>query len=103
LALMNVEAGLDTPRLKYIFDTKVEPALTPQDRLIDYLAAEGRIRPVSLRSLHFLVAHGAAAPFTLWPLARLFNPMDPSDPAEVTKHADLIADIITEGLRTQHD
>jgi AcrR family transcriptional regulator len=101
LALMNIEAGLDTPRLEYIFKTYVEPALAPLGRLIDYLAAEGRIRPVSLRSLHFLVAHGAVAPFTLVPLARLFDHADPGDPDEVAKHADLVADVITEGLRVR--
>jgi TetR/AcrR family transcriptional regulator len=47
-----------------------------------------------LRAFHFLLAHGGAAPFTLAPLARHFDPTDPLDPAAATEHADLIADLI---------
>src|SRR5205085_8006661 len=101
LALMNIEAGLETPRLDYIYDNYLKPALEPLGRLIEYLAAEGRIRPVGLRTLHFLVAHGAAAPFSLVPLARRFDGIDPLDPAEVEAHAKLAAKVITAGLRLE--
>jgi TetR/AcrR family transcriptional regulator len=99
LALMNVEAGLDTERLDYLYDTYVERALAPLKRLLEYLAAEGRIRPVSVRTLNFLVAHGGAAPFTLHPFARRFGGPDPLDSDEIERHAALTADILTEGLR----
>ncbi|MCW2796981.1 TetR/AcrR family transcriptional regulator [Nocardioides sp.] len=98
LALMNAEAGLDTDRLRYIYDTYVEPALAPLAPLLEYLAAEGVIRPVPLRTLNFLIAHGAGAPFTLTPFARLFGGPDPLDPTEVERHSALTADIITSGL-----
>jgi TetR/AcrR family transcriptional regulator len=99
LAVMNIEAGLDTERLDYIYSTYVEPALAPLKRLVEYLAAEGRIRPVSVRTLNFLVAHGGAAPFTLRPFARRFGGPDPLDTDEIERHAALTADILTEGLR----
>jgi TetR/AcrR family transcriptional regulator len=98
LALMNIEAGLDTDRLRYIYETYVEPALAPLSKFLEHLAAEGVIRPVTIRTLNFLVAHGAAAPFTLGPFARLFGGPDPLDPDEVELHAGLAADIITSGL-----
>jgi hypothetical protein len=41
------------------------------------------------------------APFTLVPLARLFDPTDPVDPDEVAAHADIVSNIITEGLRVR--
>jgi TetR/AcrR family transcriptional regulator len=99
LGLMNIEARVDSERLDYIYDNYVAPALAPLGRLLDHLTENGRIRPISLRALFFLIAHGAAAPFTLAPLARRFDSADPLDPHEVAEHAALTADVITSGLR----
>jgi AcrR family transcriptional regulator len=99
LGLMNIEARQDTERLAYIYTTYIEPALTPIGRLLDHLAAEGQTRPISLRTFNFLVAHGAAAPFTLAPLAQLFDPADPLDPKAVAAYADEAADLIINALR----
>jgi hypothetical protein len=47
----------------------------------------------------FLLAHGAPAPFTLTSLARRFDDTDPLDPTQIDRHAAMIADILTSGLR----
>jgi AcrR family transcriptional regulator len=99
LGLMNIEARVDSERLDYIYANYVAPALAPLGRLLDHLQQEGRIRPISLRSLFFLIAHGAAAPFTLSALARHFDNTDPLDPQQVAEQAALTADVITSGLR----
>jgi AcrR family transcriptional regulator len=99
LGLMNIEARAESERLDYIYDNYVAPALAPLGLLLDYLRENGRIRPISLRALFFLVAHGAAAPFTLAPLARHFDDADPLDPSQVAEQAALTADVITGGLR----
>jgi AcrR family transcriptional regulator len=99
LGLMNIEARQDTERLSYVYDNYIEPATTTIGRLLEHLAVEGRIRPISLRRFHFLIAHGAAAPFSLLPLGRLFDPVDPLDPHEITAHSDFIVDLVTSGLR----
>jgi hypothetical protein len=70
---MNIEGRVDGERLDYIYDNYIAPALAPLGRLLDHLRKEGRIRPITLRALFFLIAHGAAAPFTLAPLARHFD------------------------------
>jgi hypothetical protein len=80
------------------YDTYIQPALAPIERLLDHLADCGRTRPISLRAFHFLIAHGGAAPFTLVPLARHFDPADPRDPGTVAEHAELVADLIVRGL-----
>jgi AcrR family transcriptional regulator len=98
LGLMNIEGRVDSDRLDYIYDNYIAPALAPLGRLLEHLAAEGRIRPISLRAAHFLVAHGAAAPFTLTPLARRFDSADPLDHTQIAEHAALTADLITNGL-----
>ena len=99
LGLMNIEARVDSERLDYIYDNYVAPALAPLRQLLDHLRKEGRVRPISIRALFFLIAHGAAAPFTLAPLARHFDDTDPLDPDQVAEQAALTADVITNGLR----
>jgi AcrR family transcriptional regulator len=99
LGLMNIEARVESERLDYIYDNYVAPALAPLARLLDHLHEDGRIRPISLRVLFFLIAHGAAAPFTLVPLARRFDKADPLDPKQVDEQAELTADVITRGLK----
>lgn len=99
LGLMNIEARQDTDRLAYIYTTYIEPTLAPIGRLLDHCANHGRTRPISLRAFHFLLAHGGAAPFTLAPLARHFDPTDPLEPAAAQHHADLVADLIVHALK----
>ena len=100
---MNSEGRQDTERLTYIYTTYIEPALAPIGRLLDHLAAEGQTRPISLRTFNFLVAHGAAAPFTLAPFAQLFDPEDPLDPKAAAAYADEAADLIINALRPDDD
>jgi AcrR family transcriptional regulator len=99
--LMNIEGRQDTERLAYIYNTHIGPSIEPVARLLDFLAAEGRTRPVPLRTFFFLLAHGAAAPFTLAALARHFDPLDPLDPAAAEAHADLAADLIIRALESR--
>jgi AcrR family transcriptional regulator len=99
LGMMNIEGRIASERLDYIYDNYIAPALAPLGWLLEHLRKEGRIRPISLQALFFLVAHGAAAPFTLAPLARHFDNADPRRPKQVTEQAALTADLITSGLR----
>jgi AcrR family transcriptional regulator len=99
LGIMNSEGRVDSERLDYIYDNYVGPALAPFGLLLDHLRENGRVRPISLRALWFLIGHGAAAPFTLAPLARHFDKTDPFDPERVAAQAALTADVITNGLR----
>jgi AcrR family transcriptional regulator len=103
LGLMDIEGRLDTDRLTYIYDEYIAPSLAGVDRLLDHLIATGRIRPITLRSLHFLIAHGAAAPFTLVPLAEHFDHSSPLSTRDVEHHAKLISEIVVTGLRIPED
>ena len=97
LQLMNQEGGLDTPRLAYIVDTYIAPALAPTARLLRELEHDGVIEPISLPAYHFLVAHGATGPFTHTALARRLDPE--SHPLDPDEHAERTATLIVDGLR----
>lgn len=98
LGLMNSEGREETERLAYVYDRYIEPPTAPISRLLRHLAAEGRIRPLSPRTFHFLLAHGAGAPFTLTALARRLDPSDPLDPAQVAAEVEQVTDILVSGL-----
>ncbi|MBV6762309.1 TetR/AcrR family transcriptional regulator [Rhodococcus opacus] len=99
VALMNIEGRQDTDRLAYIYDNYIDPGLEGIARLLDHLAEAGVIRPVPLRTFHFLIAHGATAPYSLVSLATKFDPASPCDPAAVEAHARLVSTIVVDGLR----
>jgi AcrR family transcriptional regulator len=98
LGLMNIEGRIESERLDYIYDNYVAPALGPLGRLLEFLTSQRRVRPIGLRALFFLIAHGAAAPFTLVPLARRLDDVPPLDPPELEQLAATIADTLTKGL-----
>ena len=99
LALMSIEGRQNTERLRYIYDTYIEPSQRPLARLMNHLADEGKIRAIPYRTFFFLFVHGGASSFTLAPLATLFEPSDPADPTSAEQQADLVATIIVNGLR----
>ena len=80
---------------------RLNPSLEPVARILDYLVAEGRTTPIPLRTFHFLLAHGAAAPFTLAALARHFDTSGPLEPAAAKEYADLAADLIIRALKKE--
>ena len=95
--LMNQEGLHSTSRLDYIMTSFTLPALTTVWQGLNRLADAGVVRRVPARTLLFLIAHGAAAPFTLGPLSDRFDPVDgPLDPVD---HIELATDIIVSGLR----
>lgn len=99
LALMSIEGRQNTERLRYIYDTYIEPSQRPLARLMTHLAEEGKIRAIPYRTFFFLFVHGGASSFTLDSLATLFDPSHPSEPRSAEQQADLVATIIIEGLR----
>jgi TetR/AcrR family transcriptional regulator len=92
--LMNVEASVGGPRLDYLFERFITPCLLPAAALATKLQAEGRMRPVPLGTLFFLIAHGATAPAAHRPLAALLGIADPTDPATVRLHARTVAELL---------
>jgi AcrR family transcriptional regulator len=92
--LMNIEASLGGPRLDYLFERYVAPCLAPAAALGTELQAQGRIRPVPIGTMFFLIAHGATAQAAHRPMAALLGITDPTDPKTVRIHARTVAELL---------
>lgn len=97
--LMSIEGARDSERLDYIYEHYIAPPLEPFDRLLRHLIAEGRARPVPMRTVFLLLGHGATALFGLVPLARRLDRPDPTSAKTVKEHIDAVTRIIIDGLR----
>jgi hypothetical protein len=95
--LMNNEGLEDSWHLDHIYKKYVQPSLAPIRKLMDDLAKKGVIKPTAVRTPFFLVAHGAAAIYTLHALSAKFNSAD--DPFDVDALADDAAWLIVNGMR----
>ena len=94
--LMNIEASVGGPRLDYLFERFITPCLLPAAALATRLQTEGKMRPVPVGTMFFLITHGATAPAAHRPLAALLGIADPTDPATVRIHARTVARLLIE-------
>lgn len=92
--LMNTLGIAPSDRLDYVFAHHIGPMIEPLRA-----ASEVTVTEVSARELFFLIAHGAAAAFTLQGLSAHFDNTDgPLDPA---RHADHLANLLARAVTIQ--
>jgi TetR/AcrR family transcriptional regulator len=101
LRLVAVEGATASPRLTYLYEAHVHPLYARLTGPLKPLVDNGILSEADVRSLHFLVAHGGTAPFSLVPFARMLNPLDPLDPDAIHRHAEFVADMVVAGLRAR--
>lgn len=70
LQIINQEASQPGPRLDYLFATYIKPVRDFGDAWLTQLANQGRIKPVSVTLIYFLMTHGAGGLFALPALTR---------------------------------
>lgn len=95
--LMNNEGLEDSWHLDHIYKKYVQPSLAPVRRLMDELTKKKVIKSTAVRTPFFLVAHGAAAVFTLHALSAKFNSTDGA--FDIDTLADEAAWMIVNGMR----
>jgi AcrR family transcriptional regulator len=84
--LMNTLGITGSERLDYVFDRYITPTIEPLRRAV-LIARPSDVASISGRELFFLIAHGAAAPFTLKGLSDRFDATDgPLDPEVYAEH-----------------
>jgi len=65
LQIINQEASQPGPRLDYLFKNYIKPVRDFGDAWLQRLTNEGRIVPISVTLLYFLMTHGAGGLFAL--------------------------------------
>jgi len=99
--LVSMESALEGPRLAYLYDRHIEPILVRLAEPLKPLIVQKVLTRNDLRSIHFLIAHGATAPFSALPLARRMAPGDPLSAQAVRRHARFVADMIVAGVQAR--
>lgn len=85
-----------SPVLSHIFEDFIEPAMRPTRVLIRRLADEGRLRPLSDRSVLMLLS-GAIGAFSLRALSHTFDGID--GPIDEERYCDEMVRVIIDGMR----
>lgn len=99
LQIINQEASQPGPRLEYLFETYIKPVRDFGEAWLTHLADEGRIKPISVTLLYFLMTHGAGGLFALPALTkRLDKGIRKKAKVSVHEQAERAVDIIFDGL-----
>ena len=96
--ILSHEGAIDSPRIRFIFEriiNALRPLLEPR---LNRLIRDGRIRPVSYATVHFLVVYGSGAPFANTVESALLGAPELRAPADLRQHAEAMADILVSGL-----
>ncbi|MEU8632571.1 TetR/AcrR family transcriptional regulator [Amycolatopsis sp. NPDC048633] len=95
--VMNNEARQPSERLEYLLDHFVRPMLETFLPAYREMTGRGQLEGVPLHTLYFLITTGGAAPFTNEGMTRRLFGDAPFRKAEIERHADAIADLLTSG------
>jgi TetR/AcrR family transcriptional regulator len=99
LQIINQEASRPGPRLDYLFKTYIQPVRDFGDAWLTRLAKEGRIAPISVTLLYFMMAHGAGGVFALPALtSRLTSGVKGHNPRTVSAQVENAVDVLFNGL-----
>jgi AcrR family transcriptional regulator len=97
LQIINQEASQPGPRLDYLFKTYIKPVRDFGESWLIRLAQEGRIKPVSVTLLYFLMTHGAGGLFALPALTRRLG-RDGKNKVSIREQAESAVSIFFDGL-----
>lgn len=99
LQIINQEATQPGPRLDYLFAKYIKPIRDFGDAWLVRLAQEGRMAPVSITLLYFLITHGAGGMFALPALtSRLGGDTEELTSAGIREQAQSAVNILFDGL-----
>lgn len=99
LRLVSIEGVAESDRLDYLFTTYINPILTAVTAPLRELIGTESLTPATIRTLYFLIAHGATAPFAAVALGRRIGPGDPLTTSAVNEQADIVADFLLAALQ----
>jgi len=99
LQIINQEASQPGPRLDYLFATYIKPIRDFGDAWLSRLADEGRIKPVSVTLMYFLMTHGAGGIFALPALTKRLGKSDKkTSKLSLEEQAENVVSLFFDGL-----
>jgi AcrR family transcriptional regulator len=99
LQIINQEASQPGPRLDYLFNTYIKPVRDFGEKWLNFLVDAGRLEPISVSLLYFLMTHGAGGLFALPALTtRLGKGVKSKAKASIREQAEQAVSVIFDGL-----
>jgi AcrR family transcriptional regulator len=100
-SLATLEGAASSDRLDYLYDNYINPVLSRFMPIFEELQRAGRMKPIPVEVLYFLVTSGGSAPFGQAGMAaRMAIKLDPGDPAQVRVYAEHVAEVLINGITT---
>ena len=94
MRLMNDESRRDGPRMRWLAEHHVKPAVAALGAVAQRAQAHGLIPAVPPASLHYIVLGAAGLFFSQAPEVRYLMGVDPADPAVAEAHADALVRVL---------
>ena len=96
------EGTATSERLDYLYDNYVNPVRSRFQPIFEQLQRAGKMRPVPLEVLYFLITSGGTAPFgQVGFAARMGIPLDREQPDQVRAYAKQVAEVLISGISTR--
>ena len=98
LRIVDAESSQPSDRLDYLCGTYILPMAARFRPVYDQLLAGGRIRPIPLETIYYMITSGGAALYANDAMTtQLFGQL-PRTKSDVERHADAAADLLVAGL-----
>ena len=95
------EGSATSDRLDYLYDNYVNPVRSRFRPILEELQRAGKMRPLPLEVLYFLITSGGTAPFgQVGFAARMGIPLDRQNPEQVRAYAEQVAEVLINGIST---
>ncbi|WP_280236116.1 TetR/AcrR family transcriptional regulator [Nocardia cyriacigeorgica] len=103
LRIVDIEAGRESDRLRYLIDTFIEPVQARMMPLFAHFATDAHAPRLPVHTAYFLITSGGGAPFTSRALTRTLFGDSALTSTAIQQHAEAIADVLTAGLSPSTD
>jgi TetR/AcrR family transcriptional regulator len=96
--IMQYEAGQESPRLQWLVEQHLQPALTHTSQLLERAQQEGCIKEIPMQHLIPILTGAIRFFFTSGPYIKAIYDTDVNDPATIKSQADYLIEILLYGL-----
>jgi TetR/AcrR family transcriptional regulator len=99
MRLMNDESKRDGPRMRWLADQHVKPAVAALAAILERAQASGLVPDIPVASFHYIALGAAGLVFSQAPECKYLMGVDPTDDAFAEGHADALVRLLIGPLR----